>query len=224
MFLEVLLGTGRGTSRKQCHSKQHPLVTAVLANHSPGIPAGMSGVVCLAAQPCLLQSKNKPLASDAVLAESITVPADSSTSTAPQQRFLQSILHFSRAMQALMSPLTYRSFPAISFVSEETRALEALSRVSHSRRTSGYSCSICRPTSPVLHKALLSNRAPAAFILSSVTSSVESTSPPAQTNANLNPVQTAELPQHRSSSSSGSSVLRLHLDFLLHLLPPQQPA
>lgn len=178
LFLEVLLGTGRGTSRKQCHSKQHPLVTAVLANHSPGIPAGMSGVVCLAAQPCLLQSKNKSLASDAVLAESITMPADSSTLTAPQQRFLQSILHFSRAMQALMSPLTYRSFPAISFVSEETRALEALSRVSHSRRTSGYSCSICRPTSPVLHKALLSNRAPAAgsaaaaFILSSVTSRV----------------------------------------------------
>lgn len=87
----------KGILRKQCHSKQHPLVTAVLANHSPGIPAGRSGAVCLAAQPRLLQSKNKSLASDAVLAESITVPADSFTSTAPQQRFLQSILCFRRA-------------------------------------------------------------------------------------------------------------------------------
>lgn len=46
----------------------------------------------------------------------------------------------------------------------------------------------------------------------------------AQTNANLNPVQTAELPQHWSSSSSDSSVLSLHLGFLPHLLALQQPA
>lgn len=103
-FLEVLLG--RGTSRKQCHGKWHPRVTAVANCSLLGYLLGGQELSVWQSQPCLVQTENNSLVADTFPAESTAVPADSPTSAVLWGRILHSILCSNGATAALMLLVT----------------------------------------------------------------------------------------------------------------------